>query len=116
MHQTKIKIKNRRAEYIRQFNLRNAWKELYNESIKIQQFINKSSNYNKNTFNWYMYNHQLHATFKSILKNNHISLTKRPYKIIEPSFNKLDYLTNKSEILIVLNELIYVIIKNCQCV
>ena len=116
---TQIKIRNRRAEYARQFNLRNSWKELYNESKQIQEFLNSSSQYNKENFDWDMYINQLHATFKSILTNNNVTLRETPYRLIQPSFNKLDKLDkseNKSDILIVLNELIYVIVKNCQCV
>ena len=113
---TQIKIRNRRIENIRQFNLRNSWKELYNESKQIQQFINSSSQYNKENFDWDMYINQLHATLKSILTNNNVTLRQSPYRLIQPSFNKLDKLENKSDILIVLNELIYVIVKNCQCV
>lgn len=113
---SQIKIKNRRNEYARQFNLRNSWKELYNESKEIQHFVNTSSQYNKENFDWDMYINQLHSTLKVILKNNNVSLKKKPYRIIEPSFNKLQKTENKSDILIVLNELIYTIVKNSQCV
>lgn len=113
---TQIKLRNRRIENLRQFNLRNSWKELYNESKQIQQFINSSSQYNKENFDWDMYINQLHATLKSILTNNNVTLRQTPYRLIQPSFNKLDKLIYKSDILVVLNELIYVIVKNCQCV
>lgn len=111
-----IKLRNRRIENLRQFNLRNSWKELYKESIQIQQFINSPSQYTKENFDWDMYINQLHATFKSILTNNNVTLRETPYRLIQQSFNKLDKLENKSDILVVLNELIYVIVKNCQCV
>ena len=113
---SQLNIKNRRNENIRQFNLRNSWKELYNESKQIQQFLNSSSQYNKENFDWDMYINQLHSTLKGILKNNNVLLSQKPYRIIEPSFNKLQKTENKSDILIVLNELIYTIVKNCQCV
>ena len=109
---TKIKIhKIRRNEFDRQYNLRQSWIQLNELMISINNFINKKSNYQKDNFEWNMYINQLDGSIKSILRNNTVSLQKTPYRIIIPHLNKLNMLSNDSEILAELNLLINLVNK-----
>lgn len=109
---TKIQIhKIRRKEFDRQYDLRQSWIQL-NELVKsVNIFISKQNNYQRCNFDWNMYINQLEGSIKSILRNNTVSLQKTPYRIIIPHLNKLNMLSNDSEILAELNLLINLVNK-----
>ena len=93
---------NQIAEINRKQKLNQLWKWLKEESLRVKIFVNCSSNYNKNDFDWNYFFNDIQFRFNSQLRTNQIYNKKskiRAYNIVRDyvnTFNNLD--TNRARI------------------
>ena len=114
-NKTIIKIKNRKKEQIRQYNLENCWLGLNKIKNDLSEFL-KLNKYKKNNFNWDIYINNLYGDIKQIILTNNCTLKQSPYIILIQHYNKLTKLNLQNDIINELNNLLYTLTKYCKCV